>query len=357
MLWEKARRTLTEGKLELLFSELKLQDKEESTLKRMKVERSDKDGSFEAAVRKRFNGIVNKYGLSQYADDDVGTATGGLNKQEEEGRASRNLYFKDKRLNRLWEKAEKAGLSDEELMTLKLEFKHHQDKVEQYNALLEVRAALDKDDRRFNELNLNDDDEMDDDKEKKRHANELDGKAKEVKDNYDRLHRMATNMDAREFEDEKAQGETTRSRPFSTYIRSYTMQYLLLLLLLLPPIVVLVIVIYLFSAVVTIIFLLFLDTALWKLAQEADFSREELESLRRELHHFETRIHKMHYLEAEMRMADARRDPGEEADDGLIKEDTEGRRIMSKKMKRHAEEVHKIQGHLERTIAARHSEL
>ncbi len=38
-------------------------------------------------------------------------------------------FFKDKKLNRLWEKAERAGLTDEELMALKQEFQHHQEKV------------------------------------------------------------------------------------------------------------------------------------------------------------------------------------------------------------------------------------
>ncbi len=98
--------------------------------------------------------------------------------------------------------------------------------------------------------------------------------------------------------------------------------------------------------------------ALWKLAQEADFSPTELESLREELHHFEARIAKMHYMEAEMRAADLRRDPDEDGDDHhLPKLDTEGRRIMGGKMKKHADEVDRMREHIERTIAARHSEL
>ncbi len=103
---------------------------------------------------------------------------------------------------------------------------------------------------------------------------------------------------------------------------------------------------------------LHLYAALWKLAQEADFSPEELNSLRQELHHFETRVLKMHYLEAELRMADARRDdPGDDDHEHEVREDSEGRRIMNKNLRKHAETVEKLQGHLERTIAARHSEL
>ncbi|XP_076289830.1 uncharacterized protein LOC143213660, partial [Lasioglossum baleicum] len=38
--------------------------------------------------------------------------------------------FKDRRLNKLWNKAELAGFTSEELTTLKEEFQHHQDKVD-----------------------------------------------------------------------------------------------------------------------------------------------------------------------------------------------------------------------------------
>jgi len=50
LLWEKARKNLSEGKLQLLYSELKLQDKEEAALKLLKADQGDKDGSVEAQV-------------------------------------------------------------------------------------------------------------------------------------------------------------------------------------------------------------------------------------------------------------------------------------------------------------------
>ena len=43
-------------------------------------------------------------------------------------------------------------------------------------------------------------------------------------------------------------------------------------------------------------------SGLWKLAQSADFSPEELESLRIELKHYEQRIKKLHHLEAELKL-------------------------------------------------------
>lgn len=45
--------------------------------------------------------------------------------------------FKDKKLNNLWEKAEVAGFTADELNELKEEFNHHQDKVDVYYSLLD----------------------------------------------------------------------------------------------------------------------------------------------------------------------------------------------------------------------------
>lgn len=44
--------------------------------------------------------------------------------------------FKDKKLNKLWSKAESAGFTTQELLTLKEEFNHHQDKIDEYYSLL-----------------------------------------------------------------------------------------------------------------------------------------------------------------------------------------------------------------------------
>ena len=70
LLWEKAKKSLTDGKLERLFSVLKLQDKEELTLKRLKADMGDKDGLREAEVRKRFNGIMREYGIIQQGQQE-----------------------------------------------------------------------------------------------------------------------------------------------------------------------------------------------------------------------------------------------------------------------------------------------
>ena len=231
LLWEKARLKLTEGKLKSLYSELKMQDKQELTLKRVRAEQGDKDGAMEAEVRKAFTGIMNTYGLAgaSKADGD------DLSKS---GQKLHHVMFKDKKLNRLWEKAEKAGLTEEERQSLKQEFIHHQEKMDEYHKLLDMADVMGRDgNAQSNHIHPSDDDE----EFHKRSDNALDGLAKEVKADYDRLHRIATNANPKEFEDEVAR-------------------------------------------------------SLWKLAKEADFTPEELDSLRDELHHFQVWTSIFHYL-------------------------------------------------------------
>ena len=74
--WDKARtKPLQESKLKLLYYELKLQDKEELALKKLKSEMGDKDGLREAQVRKKFNGIMNTYGLVRESSSISGEKT------------------------------------------------------------------------------------------------------------------------------------------------------------------------------------------------------------------------------------------------------------------------------------------
>jgi len=52
-----------------LYADLKLQDKEELQLKRLKSEGNDKDGLMEAEIRRKFKGILNTYNLLEYFED------------------------------------------------------------------------------------------------------------------------------------------------------------------------------------------------------------------------------------------------------------------------------------------------
>merc|ERR1740131_411155 len=265
LLWEKARRAgLAEGKLERLYSKLKVQDKDELTMKKLKTEGVDKDGIKDAEVRRKFALIMEEFGLM-----------GGDVVQDKEVEPTKAL-FRDKKLTRLWEKAEKSGLSSEELTALQEEFQHHQRKVDEYHMLLEM-AVFDI-----------------------RDTNEYHKKGKAIKRDYERLHRLATNQPL--------------ESPFNE-----------------PKV-----------------------AGLWKLALEAKFEPEELESLRQELAHYETRLEKMHFLEAELRLVDERHGGKFGPDDD---DKTEGRSIMDRKLEKHISHVAKLHETLEGRIIARHNEL
>lgn len=121
-----------------MFGELKLHDKEEITWKHLKAEGKDKDGLKEAELRKKLMTVMEDYNLLDQKDDvDDPTkyrAHKALNDASD--KYINKSLFKDKKLNKLWEKAETAGFTNEELAALKEEFEHHQDKVDQYYALL-----------------------------------------------------------------------------------------------------------------------------------------------------------------------------------------------------------------------------
>merc|ERR1719447_2453434 len=241
LLWEKARRAgLAEGKLERLYSKLKVQDKDELTMKKLKTEGGDKYGIKDAEVRR------------------------------------------------------KIALNSEELTALQEEFQHHQRKVDEYHMLLEM--AGEDDGKRINDIQR----ELDMDVFDIRDTNEYHKKGKAIKRDYERLQRLATNQPL--------------ESPFNE-----------------PKV-----------------------AGLWKLALEAKFEPEELESLRQELTHYETRLEKMHFLEAELRLVDERHGGkfGPDHDDK-----TEGRSIMDRKLEKHISHVAKLHETLEGRIIARHNEL
>lgn len=117
---------------------MKLHDKEEITWKHLKAEGKDKDGLKEAELRKKLMTIMANYNLLDQADDvhDASKYRAHKALNEASDKYINKSLFKDKKLNKLWEKAEIAGFTTEELAALKEEFTHHQDKVDQYYALL-----------------------------------------------------------------------------------------------------------------------------------------------------------------------------------------------------------------------------
>ncbi|XP_040581435.1 alpha-2-macroglobulin receptor-associated protein [Lepeophtheirus salmonis] len=136
LLWDKVLRSkhlLQESKLKAFYNSLKLQEKEEFALKKIKGEGKDKDGSFEAQVRKKFKNLLEEFSLRHYGEDGEDILVDGAQR--------RDAPFGDKKLARLWDKAGNLGLKDEALHRFKAELLQYQQETKEYQQLLELAHA------------------------------------------------------------------------------------------------------------------------------------------------------------------------------------------------------------------------
>ncbi|MEE6462599.1 hypothetical protein FKM82_001650 [Ascaphus truei] len=146
-IWEKAQRLqLSAVKLAELHSDLKMQEKDELNWKKLKAEGLDDDGEKEAKLRRSLNVILVKYGLD-----------GKKNNQVEDSNfikdGTENDALDDPRLEKLWNKAKISGkFSEDELENLWREFRHHKEKTNDYNILLDTVSRTEE----FEEPRVND---------------------------------------------------------------------------------------------------------------------------------------------------------------------------------------------------------
>ncbi|XP_053667596.1 alpha-2-macroglobulin receptor-associated protein [Anopheles marshallii] len=319
LVWTKAQHRLTEPKLKSLYTELKLHDKEEITYKQLKEK--DKDGLKEAELRNKLVRIMSTYGLLEHFDDTQDPEKYKMYKSND-GTGKKDTYknkslFKDKKLNKLWDKAEAAGFTVEELDALREEFDHHQTKIDVYYSLLErlgdeadnqggnadthLANAINEDEHdRYNEVDRAEEgDRSGQQGANKQHAylhksNQLREKHREIRDNFDRLDRIASKgPNSQDFVEPKVQG-------------------------------------------------------LWRVALASDFSADELASLKVELLHYESRLLKLRHMHAEHalslekhKQSDAKADTHKQMEDNI---------------KKQTRKVEKIQEEVERRIF-KHSEL
>lgn len=128
---------LTDTKLQSIFSDLKIHDKEEIAYKHFKSDGKDPEGLEEARLRKKLignsnnlatliflllyqiylyiyliKGIMSTYGLLEHFADTENPELLKIHKALNDGSnyVAQDI-FKDKRLNKLWAKAEMAGFT------------------------------------------------------------------------------------------------------------------------------------------------------------------------------------------------------------------------------------------------------
>ncbi|OWR50218.1 hypothetical protein KGM_210738 [Danaus plexippus plexippus] len=217
--------------------------------------------------------------------------------------------FKDKKLNILWAKAEASGFTNEELSALKEEFMHHQEKIDQYYDLLVnidvepkdgyKNAVNDDEIEKFNEINFEKDNNEEFNKDYVDKANLVREKHRGLRDGYDRLQRIAARGPTnREFIEPKVQG-------------------------------------------------------LWKIATAANFTVDELASLKVELQHYENRLLKLRTLHAD-HVSNLGKHHSKVAAAGDKMDYFADQQQMIKK---HTLKVEKLHQDIESRIMARHTEL
>ncbi|MCI4376133.1 hypothetical protein PGIGA_G00184770 [Pangasianodon gigas] len=133
--WEKANRMqLPPRRLSELHSDLKIQEKDELQWKKLKADGLDEDGEREAKLRRNFNIILAKYGMDGKKDN---RALDSNNLKDHDAKLGE--MFDDPRLDKLWNKAKTSGkFSEEELLSLRKEFEHHKDKIHEYNIVMDT---------------------------------------------------------------------------------------------------------------------------------------------------------------------------------------------------------------------------
>lgn len=320
LVWTKAQHRLTEPKLKSLYTELKIHDKEELAWKQLNSQHKDKEGLKEADLRKKLIGIMSTYGLLEHFDD---TQDPEKYKHYKAYSGKVDSYknkslFKDKKLNKLWEKAETSGFTKDELDALKEEFEHHQEKIDVYYNLLEQLGdddgkganvhenAVNEDEHdRFNEIATAEEESNDimaqQRGENKQNAylhksNQLREKHRDIRDNFDRLDRIASKgPNSQDFIEPKVQG-------------------------------------------------------LWRVALSSSFTADELASLKVELLHYESRLLKLRHMHAEHALSMEKHKQAKHGD----KADTH--KMMEENIKKQTRKVEKIQEEVEKRIF-KHSEL
>ncbi|XP_032675502.1 alpha-2-macroglobulin receptor-associated protein [Odontomachus brunneus] len=305
VLWVKAKNRLTDTKLQSIFSDLKIHDKEEIAYKHFKSDGKDPEGLEEARLRKKLIGIMSTYGLLEHFADTENPELLKVHKALNDGSnyVAQDI-FKDKRLNKLWAKAKMAGFTDEELDALKQEFHHHQEKVDEYMSLLKDPQPGDSKSEnhlhlkseKWNELEEAEELSNDVPEQKLSHeekANLLREKHLELRNGFDRLDILtAKGPNHKEFIEPKVQG-------------------------------------------------------LWKIALEAKFSSDELASLKEELLHYESRLLKLRHLHTEGALEAARKGQLHDLDNSTAEQH----------IKKHVRTVQKLHMDLETKIMQRHTEL
>lgn len=140
---QKARSRLEPEELKSLFLELRNLDIEFLAAKQMRGDGKDPDGTVFRQTEKNLAKVLEEHHFSDILDslDGMKHDKHGTSKVEDHhvnsvhSKIDNREFIKDKRLNKLWNKALDSGFTEDELLGLKEELLHHQKKLDTYDKM------------------------------------------------------------------------------------------------------------------------------------------------------------------------------------------------------------------------------
>lgn len=255
--WNKAKKVLEGKKLAELHADLVIQDKNEKELKKRLFEGTDSDGLFEAGVRQEFVDILQRYGLSEYFPGEKYSA-----RTNDPSKKSRTYPLKNEKLLKILKNARKSGFTDAELQLLKEEMGHYQMKIDEYESLkMEYETLEEQVDNSLDNL-----------EQQGNIWKELAQKKKDMKDRHKEFREGLKRLEGK-----VGDKVGDKDNSFAEFEDSRVYQ-------------------------------------LWALAQKAGFEEDELESVKKELTHFENRIKKAEFVQSQVNRVAEKKDAGGEVD-------------------------------------------
>ncbi|XP_005094211.1 alpha-2-macroglobulin receptor-associated protein [Aplysia californica] len=254
LLWNKAKKRVSGQDLADLYADLKVHDKYEANLKKVRSENKDEDGTIEEKVLTNYKRI-----MTRYLPDSLPAESRETNEiplYDDFYEPEKEVFFQDSKLQNMWVRAQQAGFSEEDLNTLKVEFEHQQMKIHEFEFVhRELYNNAGTEDNTVDvsqmKLNLSPD-------EVNMKVEELKNTKTNVKEGFMKLEKLASSLPSSEpaFQDSRVQ-------------------------------------------------------ALWSMAKKTNWTSEELSSFQEELHHFETRVSKHRYYVNELKYAKEAVEAGE----------------------------------------------
>ncbi|CAG5131934.1 unnamed protein product [Candidula unifasciata] len=245
LLWTKGRQVLPSVKLAELYADLKVHDKHEAHLKKLRAQDLDQDGDMETKVLTNYRRIVHDYGLDEnFSQNDIFIS----NELPADENVDKKVQFQDSKLQTMWSKAQQAGFSEEDLNLLKEEFMHQQMKINEFDFVhKELNKLADPDD------NVIDREQLKMNLSPKKLSDKKDGMKKvkrDIKEGYMKLEHLVSTIPASEpvFKDSRVH-------------------------------------------------------KLWALAKKTNWTNEQLNGFKEELLHFEHRLNKQEYYQKQLQQS------------------------------------------------------